>query len=82
MRLFEIVLFKANERFLNAFNNTTAFILDIDNYTASICVCVKVLSILRYEINNIRLILNELMLTITELKDMHEKNENKVCLKY
>ena len=82
MRLFEIIRFKANKRFLNAFNNTIAFILDIDNYTASIYVCVKVLSILRYKINNIRSTLNELRLIITELKNVHEKDENRIYLKY
>ena len=39
-------------------------------------------SILHYKINNIRSTLNELMLIITELKNVYEKNENKVCLKY
>ena len=82
MKLSEIVRFEANERFLNAFNNAVAFILDIDNYTVSICVCVKVLSILRYKVNNTRSTLNELILIITELKDVHEKNENRICLKH
>ena len=82
MKLSEIIRFETNERLLNAFNNAIAFILDIDDYTASICVCVKVLSILRYKINNIRSTLNELMLIITELGNVHEKNENKVCLRY
>ena len=82
MRLFKIVRFEANERFLNAFNNAVAFILDIDDYTVSICVCVEVLSILRYKINNIRSTLNELMLIIIELRDVHEEDENKICLKH
>ena len=82
VRLSEIVRFKINKRFLNTFNNSTAFILDIDDYTASIYVCVEILNILHYKINNTRSILNELMLIITELKDVHEKDENKICLKY
>ena len=82
MKLFEIVQSETNKRFLNAFNNATAFIFDIDDYTASVCVCVEVLSILRYKINNIRPILNELMLIITELKNVHEKDEDRVGLKH
>ena len=82
MRLSEIIRFEANERLLNAFNNATAFIFDIDDYTASICVCVEVLSILRYKINNIRPTLDELMLIITELRDVHERDEGRVCLKH
>ena len=82
MKLFKIVRFEANERLLNAFNNAVAFILDINNYIVSICVCVEVLSILRYKINNIRSTLNELMLIITELKNVHERNENRIYLKH
>ena len=82
MKLSEIVRSEANERFLNAFNNATAFILDIDDYTASICVCVEVLNILRYKINNIRSTLNELMLIITELKNVHERDEDRICLEH
>ena len=82
VKLLKIVRFEANERFLNAFNNATAFILDIDDYIVSICVCVEVLSILRYKINNTRSTLNELMLIITELKDVHEKDEDRVCLRH
>ena len=82
MKLFEIVRFETNKRFLNAFNNATAFIFDIDDYTASICVCVEVFNILRYKINNIRLTLNELMLIIIELKDVHKRNEDRICLKH
>ena len=82
MKLSEVVRFKTNERLLNAFNNTAEFIFNIENYIASICVCVEILSILRYKVNNIRSILNELILIIIELKDVHEKNESKVCLKH
>ena len=82
VKLPEIVRSEADERFLNAFNNAAAFILDIDDYTASICVCVEVLNILRYKVNNIRPILNELMLIITELKDVHKRDEDRVCLKH
>ena len=82
MKLSEIVRSEANERLLNAFNNAAAFIFDIDDYTVSICVCVEVLSILRYKVNNIRSTLNELMLIITELRDVHERNENRICLKH
>ena len=82
VRLSEVVRFKMNKRFLNAFNNAIAFILDINDYTASVCVCVEVLNILRYKINNIESTLNELMLIITELKNVHEKNEGRICLKY
>ena len=82
VKLSEIVRFETNERLLNAFNNAIAFILDIDDYTLSICVCVEVLSILRYKINNTRSTLNELMLIITELRNMHEGGEDRVCLKY
>ena len=82
MKLSEIIQSEANERLLNAFNNTAAFISDINDYTASICVCVGILNILCYKINNTRSILNELILIIAELKDMHEKNENRICLKH
>ena len=82
MKLFEVVRSETNERLLNAFNNATAFIFNIDDYVASICVCVEVLSILRYKINNTRPTLNELMLIITELKNVHERNEGRICLKH
>ena len=82
MKLSEIIRFEANERFLNVFNNAAAFILDINDYTASICVCVKVLNILCYKVNNTRSTLNELMLIITELRNVHEKDEDRVCLKH
>ena len=82
MRLFKIVQSETNERFLNAFNNAFTFIFDIDDYTVSICICVEVLNILRYKINNIRSTLNELMLIITELRNVHKEDENRVCLKY
>ena len=52
IKLFEIVRFEVDKEFLNAFNNTTAFIFDINNYTVSIYICVEVLSILRYKVNN------------------------------
>ena len=64
------------------FNNVIVFILDIDDYTVSICVCVEVLSILRYNVNNTRSTLNEVMLIITELKDVYEEDENRICLKH
>ena len=82
MRLFEIIRFEANKRFLNAFNNATAFIFDIDDYTASICAYVEIFSILRYKINNTRSTLNELMLIITELKNVHEEDEDRIYLKH
>ena len=80
MRLPEIVRFKADEQLLNAFNNAAAFILDIDDYTISICVCVEVFNILHYKVNNTRSILNKLMLIIAELKNVHKKNENRIYL--
>ena len=82
VKLSEIVQFKANEQLLNAFNNTVAFILDINDYTVSIYVCVEVLNILHYKINNTRSTLNELLLIITELRNVHEKGENRICLKH
>ena len=82
MRLLEIVRFKADEQFLNAFNNAVAFIFDTDDYTSSICAYVEVHSILRYKINNIRSTLNELILIITELRNVHEGDENRICLKH
>ena len=82
MKLFEIVRSETNERFLNAFNNAIAFILDIDDYTISICVCVGIFNILFYKVNNTRLTLNELMLIITELKNVHERDEDRIYLKY
>ena len=82
MRLSEIIRFETNEQFLNALNNAIAFILDIDNYTISICVCVEVLSILRYKINNDRSILNELILIIIELRNVYEKDEDRIYLKH
>ena len=82
MKLSEVVRFEANERFLNTFNNAAAFILDTDDYAASICVYVEVFSILRYKVNNTQSILNELMLLIAELRDVHKRNENRVCLRH
>ena len=82
MRLSKIIRSEANERFLNAFNNAIAFIFDIDDYIASICVCVKILSILHYKINNIWSTLNELILIITELRNVHKRNENRICLRH
>ena len=79
MKLFEVVRSETNERLLNAFNNAVAFIFNIDDYTVSIYVCVDVLSILRYKINNTRSTLNELMLIITELRNVHEKDEDRIC---
>ena len=67
---------------MNAFNNAVAFIFDINDYTALIYICVEVFSILRYKVNNIRRTLNEFMLIITELRNVHEKDENRICLKY
>ena len=58
------------------------FIFNIDDYIVSICICVEVLNILRYKINNIRSTLNELMLIITELRNVHERNEDRICLKH
>ena len=82
MRLSEIVQSETNKWFLNAFNNATAFIFDIDDYTASICVCVEVLNILRYKVNNTRPTLDELMLIIIELRNVHERDEDRVCLEH
>ena len=82
IRLSEIVRFEINKRFLNAFNNAVAFIFDIDDYSVSICVCVEVFSILRFKVNNTRSTLNELMLIITELKNVHKENEDRICLKH
>ena len=82
MKLSEIVRFKVNERLLNMFNNAVAFIFDINDYIASICICVEVFSILRYKIKNTRSTLNELMLIIIELKNMHERDKDRICLKH
>ena len=82
VKLFEILRFKVNKQFLNAFNNTSLFIFNINDYTVSICVCIKVFSILRYIINNIRSTLNELMLIIIELRNVHEEDEDRICSKY
>ena len=82
MKLFEIVRSEANKRLLNAFNNAIEFIFDIENYIVSICICVEGLSILHYKINNFRPTFNELMLIITELKNVHKEDESRVCLKH
>ena len=82
VKLLEIVRSETNKRLLNAFNNAVAFIFNIDDYTTSLCACVEVFNILCYKVNNIRPTLNELMLIITELKNVHEKDESKICLKY
>ena len=82
MKLFKIVRFEINKQFLNAFNDATAFILDINDYIVSICACVEVFSILRYKVNNIRSTLNELMLIIAELRNVHERDEDRICLKH
>ena len=82
MKLSKIIRFETNKQFLKAFKNAAAFIFHINDYTISICVCVKVFNILRYKINNTRSTLNELMLIITELKDVHKGNEDKIYLKH
>ena len=82
VKLSEIVRFKTNERLLNAFNNAVAFIFDINDYIVSICACVEILSILNYKVNNTRSTLNELMLIIIELKNVHERNKSRICLKH
>ena len=82
MKLLEIVRFKVNKQLLNTFNNAIVFVLNIDDYIALICVCVEVFNILRYKINNIRSTLKELMLIIIDLKNVHEENENRICLKH
>ena len=82
VRLLEIIRSETNKRFLNTFNNAIAFIFDIDDYTVSICVCVEVFNILRYKVNNTRPTLNELMLIITELKDVYKRDKNRICLKH
>ena len=82
MKLFEIIRSEINKRFLNAFNNAIAFIFDNEDYIASVCVCVEILNSLCYKVNNIRSTLNKLMLFIVELKNMHERDESRICLKY
>ena len=82
MRLSEIIQFETNKRFLNTFNNATAFIFNINNYTVSVCACVEILNSLRYKVNNIRSTLNELILIIVELKKVHERDENRIGLKH
>ena len=82
MKLSEIIQFEVDERLLNAFNNAIAFIFDTDDYIVSICVCIEVLSILRYKVNNTWSILNELMLIITELKNVYERNKDGIYLKH
>ena len=82
MKLSDIIRFETNEQFLNAFNNAIAFILDIDDYTVSVCICIEVLNILYYKINNTRSTLNKLMLIIIELRNVYERNKNKICLKH
>ena len=59
-----------------------AFIFNINSYIVLICICIEILSILRYKINNIRSTLNKLMLIITELKNVYEESKNRVCLEY
>ena len=82
MKLFEIVRSETDERLLNAFNNATAFIVNINDYIVSICVCVEIFNILHYKVNNTRLTLNELILIRIKLENVHQKNENRICLKY
>ena len=82
MGLLKIVRFKADERFLNAFNNTIAFIFDINDYIVSICACVEVFNILRYKVNNIQSTLNELILIVVKLRNVHERNETRICLRH
>ena len=68
--------------FLKRFINAIVFIFNIDDYIVSICVCVEVFNILCYKINNTRPSLNELMLIIIELKNVHERDKNRICLKH
>ena len=82
MKLFEIIRSEANEQFLNAFNNAIAFIFNINDYIISICVYIKILNILRYKVNNPRSTLNELMLIIIELRNVHERDEDRICLRH
>ena len=82
MRLLKIIRFKTDKELLNAFNNAVEFKFNIDDYTVSICVCIKIFSILYYKVNNIRSTLNELMLIIIELKNVHKRNKSRTYLKY
>ena len=82
VKLFKIVRSETIKRLLNAFNNAAVFIPDINDFIISICACVEVLNILRYKVNNTRPTLNELMLIITELRNVYEKDEDRICLKY
>ena len=81
IKLFKIARLKVDKQLLNIFNNAVAFLLDDNNYVVSICVYVKIFGILHYKINNTRSTLNELILIIIELRNVHEKKENKVYLK-
>ena len=81
VKLSEIGRSEINEWFLNAFNNAIVFIFDIDDYTASIYICVEIFSILPYKVNNIRSTLNELLLIIIEPRNVHERNKSRICLK-
>ena len=40
MKLFKIVRFKVDARLLNAFNNATPFIFNINKYAVSIYICI------------------------------------------
>ena len=82
IKLSEIVRSETNKQFLNAFNNAVAFIFDINDYIVLIYICVEVLNILRYKVNNIRSTLNELMLIITELRTVYKRNEDRIYLKH
>ena len=82
MKLFEIIRSETNKRFFNAFNNAIAFIFDINDYTVSIYVCVEIFNILCYKINNTRSTLNKLILIIAELRNVYERDEDRICLKH
>ena len=78
LRLFFVAELNVDKEILRTFNAIVNFIFNNKDYAVTICVCVKIKSVLQYKINNMHLKLDELMTIIAKLKIIHEKKNNEI----